>query len=76
MACLLIWVFTVDIQFTFYCATCEVSTLVGMIMHDICNIPVFTFEKAAFNYETFLLKGCKVMLVKSRMLLIIYTSHF
>ena len=44
MAGLLIWVFTVDIQFTFCCEMCEVSTLVGMTMHDICNSPVLTFE--------------------------------
>ena len=43
MAGLLILVFTVDIQFTFCCEACEVSTLVGMTMHDICNIPVITF---------------------------------
>ena len=44
MAGLLIWVFTVDSQLTFCCATCAVSTLVGMTMHDICNIQVFAFE--------------------------------
>ena len=44
MVGLLIWVFTVDIQLTFCCETCEVSTLVGMTMHDRCNITVFTFE--------------------------------
>ena len=34
MAGLLIWVFTVDTQFTFCCETCDVSTLVGMTMHN------------------------------------------
>ena len=28
MVCLIIWVFTVDVQLTFCCETCEVSTLV------------------------------------------------
>ena len=50
MAGLFIWVFTVDIQLTFCCGTCDVSTLVGMTMQNICIIPMFTFEKAGFFY--------------------------
>ena len=41
MAGLLIWVFTVDSQLTIYCGTCEVSTLVRMTMHYICNIYIY-----------------------------------
>ena len=48
MAGLLICVFTVDIQFTFCCETCDVSTLFGMTMHNIFIIPMITFELAAF----------------------------
>ena len=50
MAALLICVFTVDILFTFCCETCDLSTLVGMTMHNICIIPMITFELAAFYY--------------------------
>ena len=42
MAGLLIWLFTVDIQLTFCCGTCEVSTLVRVTTHYICNT-VFKF---------------------------------
>ena len=45
MAGLLIWVFTADIQFTFCCDTCDVSTLVGMTMHNICIIMPPTSKK-------------------------------
>ena len=50
MADLLIGVFTVDILFTFCCGTCDVSTLVGMTLHNICITPMITFELAAFYY--------------------------
>ena len=30
--------------------TCDVSTLVGMTMHNICIIPMIPFELAAFYY--------------------------
>ena len=48
MAGLLIWAFTVDSQLIFCCGTCDVSTLVGMTMHNICIIPMFRFELAVF----------------------------
>ena len=48
MAGLLIWVFTVDIQFTLCCETCDVSTVVGMTLHNVCIISMYALEKAAF----------------------------
>ena len=56
MACLLIWVFTVDVQLTFCCETCEVSTLVGMTMHFICSILILGFYRCHCNINCF--KGC------------------
>ena len=50
MAGFLICVFTVDILFTFCCETCDVSSLVGMTMQNICIIPMIIFEWAAFYY--------------------------
>ena len=50
MADLLIGVFTVDVLFTFCCGTCVVSSLVRMTLHNICIIPMITFELAAFYY--------------------------
>ena len=44
MTGLLICIFTVDIQVTVCCETCDVSTLVGMTIHNICIIPMFSFE--------------------------------
>ena len=37
-----IMAFTVDIQFTFCCGTCDVSTLVRMIRHNICIIKMYS----------------------------------
>ena len=48
MAGLLICVFT--IFFTFWCETCDVSTLVGMTMHNIFIILMISFELAAFYH--------------------------
>ena len=50
MAGFLICIFTVDILFTFCCVTCDVSTLVGMTIQNICITPMITFESAAFFY--------------------------
>ena len=36
--------------FTFCCETCDVSTLVGMTMHNIFIILMITFELAAFYH--------------------------
>ena len=46
MVGLLIWVFTVDIQLSFCCESCEVSILVGMTMQYL-NVRVL---EVSFKY--------------------------
>ena len=45
MAGFLIWVFTVDIQLTFCCESCDVSIMVEMTMKYICSILMLMFKK-------------------------------
>ena len=44
-----IMVFTVGIQFTFCCGTCDVSTLVGMTRHNICIIKMLEYNRLQGN---------------------------
>ena len=49
MAGLLICVSTVDILFIFCCETCDVSTLVGMTMLNLCIIQMITMITFAWT---------------------------
>ena len=44
-----IMAFTVGIQFTFRCGTCDVSTLVGMTRHNICIIKMLGYNRLQDN---------------------------
>ena len=44
-----IMAFTVDIQFTFCCGTCDVSTLVRMTGHYICIIKMLEYNRSQGN---------------------------
>ena len=44
-----IMAFTVDIQFTFCCGPCDVSTLVRMTRHNICIVKMLEYNRSQGN---------------------------
>ena len=61
-----IMAFTVGIQFTFCCGTCDVSTLVGMASHNICIIKMLEYNRFQGNIlnrlflVTFIMLQCNI----------------
>ena len=61
-----IMAFTVGIQFTFCCETCDVSTSVGMASHNICIIKMLEYNRFQGNIlnrlflVTFVMLQCNI----------------